>query len=105
MKSLIKAAVIAAVLAAPALSFAQSNAPLTRAQVEADLVQFKQNAPRSAFGRDPYYPVSAQAAEMRIAAADNGNAVVVGGASNSGSSASGSRTTVTPGAKSLYFGQ
>jgi Domain of unknown function (DUF4148) len=104
MKSLIKAAVIASVLAVPALSFAQSDAPLTRAQVQADLVQFEQSAPRGAFGRDPYYPVSAQAAETRIASA-NGNTVAVGGVSNNGSSASGSRADVKSGPNSIYFGQ
>jgi hypothetical protein len=105
MKSLIKAAVIGSVLAVPALSFAQTNAPLTRAQVNADLAQFRQNAPRSGFGVDPYYPASTQAAEARIAAAQNGSAVAVGGVPNEGSSASGSRPSVTPGAKSIYFGQ
>ncbi|MFP3607088.1 DUF4148 domain-containing protein, partial [Paraburkholderia sp. SIMBA_053] len=35
MKSLIKAVAIAAVLAIPAVSFAQSNQPVTRAQVRA----------------------------------------------------------------------
>jgi Domain of unknown function (DUF4148) len=110
MKSLIKAAVIGSVLAVPALSFAQTDAPqtdapLTRAQVNADLAQFRQNAPRSGFGVDPYYPASTQAAEARIAAAQNGSAVAVGGVPNDGSSASGSRPSVTPGAKSIYFGQ
>jgi Domain of unknown function (DUF4148) len=105
MKSLIKAAVIASVLAVPALSFAQSNAPLTRAQVQADLAQYRQNAPRSGFGVDPYYPASAQVAEARIAAAQNKNAGAVGGVSNDGSSVSGNRAAVSSGAKSIYFGQ
>lgn len=104
MKSLIQAAVIASVLAAPAISFAQSDAPLTRAQVNADLVQFEQNAPRGATGHDPYYPVSTQAAETRIAAV-NGGPAAVGGVSNNGSSASGSRADVTSGTKPLYFGE
>lgn len=104
MKSFIKAAVLASVLAVPALSFAQTDAPVTRAQVNADLVQFEQNAPRGAFGRDPYYPVSAQATQTRIAA-ENSNTVAIGGASNNGTSASGSRSTAAPGAKSLYFGE
>jgi hypothetical protein len=104
MKSLVKASVIAFVLAVPALSFAQSNASLTRAQVNADLVQFEQTAPRGAFGRDPYYPVSAQTAETRIAS-QQANGIAVGGASSGGTSASGSRSSATPGAKSLYFGE
>jgi uncharacterized membrane protein len=41
MKSLIQAVVVAAALAAPVAVFAQSNAPLTRAQVRAELVQLE----------------------------------------------------------------
>ena len=41
MKSLIQAVVIAAVLAAPVASFAQSNQPVTRAQVRAELIQLE----------------------------------------------------------------
>jgi hypothetical protein len=108
MKSLVQAALIASVLAIPAISFAQSDAaqssaPATRAQVEAELAQFKQYAPHSAFGNDPYYPAATQAAEARIASA-NGNAASVGGISNDGSSASGSGAAAT-GVKPTYFGE
>jgi uncharacterized membrane protein len=41
MKSLIQAAVVAAALAAPVAVFAQSNQPVTRAQVRAELVQLE----------------------------------------------------------------
>ncbi|OUL80970.1 DUF4148 domain-containing protein, partial [Paraburkholderia hospita] len=41
MKSLIQAVVIAAALAAPLAAFAQSNQPITRAQVRAQLVQLE----------------------------------------------------------------
>ncbi|HKT67295.1 MAG TPA: DUF4148 domain-containing protein, partial [Burkholderia sp.] len=42
MKSLIKAVALAALVAAPIVSFAQSNQqPLTRAQVRAELVQLE----------------------------------------------------------------
>ena len=41
MKSLIQAVALAAVLAVPAVSFAQSDAPVTRAQVRAELVQLE----------------------------------------------------------------
>jgi hypothetical protein len=104
MKLFLKATVIAAVALIPALSFAQSSAPVTRAQVRADLVQFEQNAPRGALGHDPYYPVSTQAAETRIAQ-ENSNSVAVGGTSNGGTSAAGSRLAPAPGAKPLYFGE
>jgi hypothetical protein len=108
MKSLVQAAVIASALAVPAISFAQSdaaqpNAPATRAQVEAELAQFKQYAAHSAFGHDPYYPASTQEAEARIASA-NGKAASIGGISNDGPSTPGGRTATT-GVKPTYFGK
>ena len=55
MKSLIQAVAIAAVLATPVASFAQSNSqPVTRAQVRAELVQIEQAGYSPARGRDPY---------------------------------------------------
>src|SRR5258708_36543752 len=66
MKSLICAVFAAAVLAAPAVSFAQvGNAPFTRAEVKADLVQVEQ-AGYSPARNDPNYPADIQAAEARI---------------------------------------
>ena len=91
MKSLVKAVAVALVLAAPVASFAQSNQPVTRAQVRAQLVQLEKagyNPSRS--GRDPYYPEDIQAAEARVAA-ENGSTSgvggVVGGSSESGRAA------------------
>lgn len=105
MKSLVQAALIAAVLAAPAISFAQSNAPVTRAQVQADLVQFEQAAGPRAFGRDPYYPASTQATEASIAAHNGATATTAayGGAAG-GVSASGQRVAASP-TDSVYFGR
>lgn len=66
MKSLICAAFAAAVLAAPTLSFAQaSNAPVTRAQVKAELVQLEQAGYNPA-RNDLNYPADIQAAEARV---------------------------------------
>ena len=73
MKSLIQAVAIAAILAAPAVSFAQSNQPVTRAQVRAELVQVEKAGYTPSRGRDPYYPSDIQAAEARVAA-QNGTA-------------------------------
>lgn len=95
MKSLIKAVAVALVLAAPVASFAQSNGPLTRAEVRAQLVQLEQAGYRPAAGRDPYYPADIQAAEARVAA-QNGNAQTSGyGSSTNGSSQSGNRAETT----------
>ena len=41
IKSLIPAVALASALVAPAVSFAQSNGPVTRAQVRAELVQLE----------------------------------------------------------------
>lgn len=41
MKSLIQAAVVAAVFAVPAISFAQTSQPVTRAQVREELAQLE----------------------------------------------------------------
>ncbi|HEX7936210.1 MAG TPA: DUF4148 domain-containing protein [Paraburkholderia sp.] len=104
MKSLIQAVVIATVLAAPVASFAQSNQPVTRAQVRAELVQLEKAGYQP--GRaDPYYPADLHAAQARIAA-ENGTAQPgvssYGGAAN-GSSESG-HTVSANGARSVYFG-
>ena len=101
MKSLVQAVVIAAAFAAPVAAFAQSNAPVTRAQVKAELIQFEQAGGRVNSSNDPYYPEDAQAAQARVNA-QNGNNEGYGGV-QAGSSASGA--PVQPnGAKPLYFG-
>ncbi|WP_175721952.1 DUF4148 domain-containing protein [Burkholderia anthina] len=59
----------------PVASFAQSgNAPLTRAQVRAQLVQVE-NAGYSPSRKDPTYPDSIQAAERRISLERTGSGV------------------------------
>lgn len=102
MKSLIQAVVVAAAFAAPVAVFAQSNAPVTRAQVKAELVQFEQAGGRPNYSNDPYYPQDAQAAQARISA-QNGNNQGVGGV-QAGSSASGAPVR-DEGVKPLYFGK
>jgi Domain of unknown function (DUF4148) len=87
MKSLIKAVVVVASLAASAAVFAQSNAPITRAQVRAELVQLEQAGYRVGDGDQAHYPDSIQAAQARVIA-QNGGASAYGG-SVAGSSQSG----------------
>ena len=87
MKSLIQAVVVAAALVAPVVSFAQSNAPVTRAQVRAELVQLEKAGYNPARGEDPYYPADIQAAEAKVAAqngAASGYGGVVSGSSHAG---------------------
>ena len=68
MKSLIQAVVVAAALVAPVASFAQSNAPVTRAQVRAELAQLEKAGYNPATANDVDYPDNLQAAEARVAA-------------------------------------
>ena len=104
MKSLIQTVVIAAVLAAPVASFAQSNQPVTRAQVRAELVQLEKAGYHPGHA-DPYYPADIQAAEARVAA-QNGTAQAAQssyGGVVSGSSQAGHAVTASD-TKSIYFG-
>lgn len=88
MKALIKAVLIACALSAPAFAFAQAaNAPVTRAQVQADLVRVEQAGYRPA-AVDPYYPADIQAAEAKIAAQpETPEAASVGGVTTGASQA------------------
>jgi opacity protein-like surface antigen len=104
MKSLVQALVVAAVLAAPVASFAQSNQPVTRAQVRAELVQLEK-AGYQPNRSDPNYPADIQAAQARVNA-QNGTALPATGAYGgvaSGSSQSGYAVPAN-GPKSVYFG-
>ena len=71
MKSLIHAVVIAAALAAPVAAFAQSNQPVTRAQVRAELIQLEEAGYHPGDGDNTSYPAEIQAAEAKVAAQNN----------------------------------
>jgi hypothetical protein len=89
MKSLIAAAFAVSILAAPAVTFAQdANAPVTRAQVRAELAQLEAAGYRPGVS-SPNYPADIQAAQARVAAQQSAY-----GASTNGSSQSGSRAAV-----------
>jgi hypothetical protein len=93
MKSLMKAVAIAAVLAAPVISFAQTNEPVTRAQVRNELVQLEKAGYNPATANDNDYPNDIQAAEARVAA-QNGNTTGYGSGAN-GSTQAGQRSETT----------
>ncbi|WP_334045420.1 DUF4148 domain-containing protein [Burkholderia cepacia] len=107
MKSLIKAVALAALVAAPVVSFAQSQQPLTRAQVRAELVQLE----KAGYNPNDWinYPENIQAAQAKIDAAQNtgAQADATGYGSNPvGTSQSGQRVLVPTAAdrSSVYFG-
>ncbi|MEI5999079.1 DUF4148 domain-containing protein [Paraburkholderia bengalensis] len=100
MKALISAVVLAAAVAAPVASFAQSNQqPLTRAEVRADLVRLEKA------GYDPLsdrqeYPKNIQAAEARVSA-QNGTGY---GVQTNGTSQAGRALADEKGPRSVFFG-
>jgi len=106
MKSLIQVVAVAAVLATPVASFAQSNAPVTRAQVRAQLVQLEKAGYRPGENDYTTYPAQIQAAEVRVAAQNDATSGI--GGAVSGSSAAGALAAVRPaandGLKPIYFG-
>lgn len=88
---LIQSLVVAAVVALPALSFAQSNHPVTRAEVRAELVAL-QKAGYNPSTDQTQYPQNILAAEARLNAQNAQGDVTASsyGPSMAGSSASGS---------------
>ncbi|CAE6718402.1 MULTISPECIES: DUF4148 domain-containing protein [Paraburkholderia] len=104
MKTLISAVVVAAALVAPVASFAQSNQPLTRAEVRAQLVQLEK-AGYNPIGDHVDYPANLQAAQARVDA-QNGTAQAVNsgyGAPIAGTSQAGRPLTGND-RNSVYFG-
>ncbi|WP_028218873.1 DUF4148 domain-containing protein [Paraburkholderia oxyphila] len=87
MKSLIQAVVIAATLAAPVAVFAQSNQPLTRAQVREELIQIEKAGYNPASANPYEYPANIQAAEARVAAQNSAVGGVTSGSSQEGHAA------------------
>ncbi|ASW01350.1 DUF4148 domain-containing protein [Paraburkholderia aromaticivorans] len=93
-KALVCFALAAGALAAPVLSFAQSNAPVTRAEVRADLVRLEQAGYNPSLADDADYPASIQAAEAKVAAQDAAQTTQssYGGMTQDGNTSSGTRT-------------
>ncbi|RQH04750.1 DUF4148 domain-containing protein [Paraburkholderia dinghuensis] len=100
MKSLIAAALAATVLAAPALSFAQqSQQPVTRAQLRAELADLEKVGYKPGLA-SPYYPQDIQAAMARVAANKDAAQATAYGAPANAATQAGVRENV----KSVYFG-
>ncbi len=90
MKSVMQAVALAVVLAAPVASFAQSDQPLTRADVKAQLKQIEQAGYNPAVATEASYPADIQAAEARVAGQ---NAMAPAGTTGYGPSTAGSSET------------
>jgi Domain of unknown function (DUF4148) len=85
----VQSLIVAAVVIVPAVSFAQSNGPVTRADVRAQLVQLEKAGYNPASDQTQY-PKNIEAAQARLNAESSVSATSYG-ASASGISASGSR--------------
>jgi hypothetical protein len=81
--------IAAAIFAIPALSFAQSSQPVTRAQVRAELIQLEKVGYNPASDQTQY-PKNIQAAQARVNA-ENGVSATSYGTSTSGTADAGSR--------------
>ena len=68
MKMLINAVARAAIFAAPIASFAQSQQPVTRAEIKTELKQLESVGYNPATATDAFYPSDIQAAEARVQA-------------------------------------
>ncbi|QGZ59949.1 DUF4148 domain-containing protein [Paraburkholderia acidiphila] len=101
MKPICKILGILTIMAAPIVSFAQSNTDMTRAQVRAELVQLEQAGYHPGDGDNTTYPTEIQAAEARVARQSGSSSY---GGVVSGSSASGA-PAARDGMKPIYFGQ
>jgi hypothetical protein len=95
MKSLIDAVVIAALISAPLAAFAQSNQPVTRAQVRAELIQLEKAGYNPGTANDDDYPANIQAAEARVAAQNRATQTSGYGSGTNGSSQAGGRSDST----------
>jgi hypothetical protein len=105
---LVQAISVAVALAAPAVTFAQSSAPLTRAQVRAELVQLEKAGYRTGDGDQTTYPAQLQQAEARVAhenAVSSGYGGTVSGSSASGAAKDADPQAEIPGLRPIYFGQ
>ncbi|HEX3378820.1 MAG TPA: DUF4148 domain-containing protein [Paraburkholderia sp.] len=99
VKSLIEAAVIAALIAAPLAAFAQSNQtnePVTRAQVRAELSQLEKAGYDPSNSNAVDYPANIQAAEAKVAAQNQAAQNSGYGTPANGSSQGSGRTDFAP---------
>jgi hypothetical protein len=108
MKRLINTAVTAAavaILSAPLASFAQTNAPLTRAQVRAELIQLEK-AGYQPNADEATYPAQLQAAEARVNEQRNAQAQTTDyGASTGTRTQSGVSESKRIDPQGVFFGQ
>ncbi len=102
MKSLIQTVAVAVSLAFPIASFAQSNEPMTRAQVQAQLAPFEQAGYNTA-GDPTHYAAGIQAADTSAGQQDDASAGYGGVADGASQSDTGIYLLNNVGLKSIYI--
>ena len=100
-KSLIQGIVVATVVMVPAVSFAQEQAPVTRAQLKGEIVQLEKSG-YSPAGSDIGYPANLQAAEARSSDEERSAVTTTYGGKVVGTTETGSRASVAPRVTSPY---
>jgi hypothetical protein len=104
MKSSIGVVLVASLLSTPLVAFAQTNAPLTRAQVRDELVQLR-NAGYNGNASDTAYPADLEAALTRVAAQQQAAPHSTGYGMESGGSSQAGQPKAADNEKPIYFGQ
>jgi hypothetical protein len=104
MKTLIRAVTVAAMLSAPVFAFAQSNGPVTRAQVKTELSTLEAAGYKPA-SNEPDYPANLQAAEQKVQTQSVAQTDTQGfGRTIARSSQSGAKRALPGDRNSIYFG-
>jgi hypothetical protein len=96
IKSILKVLPVVGALVIPVIPFAQTAAPVTRAEVRAQLVELESVGYRPA-SRDLYYPAAIQAAEARVAqvnSAGDSSTAGVGGTTEPTSQSGSGRSSI-----------
>jgi hypothetical protein len=104
MKSWVNVVTAAVVLSAPLASFAQSSAPMSRAEVRAELGQIE-TAGYSPAAEDASYPSKLQAAESRVADIRLAQAQAEGYGSSTGAASQSGSASKRIDPQGVFFGQ
>ena len=104
MKSWVHAVIAVAVLSAPLASFAQSTAPVSRAEVRGELVQLEK-AGYSPAAEDASYPAKLQAAEARVADVRMAQAQTSGYGASTGTATQSGSVSKRNDPQGVFFGQ
>ncbi|BBU27598.1 hypothetical protein BTHE68_13320 [Burkholderia sp. THE68] len=104
MKSWVNAVIAAAVVSSPLASFAQSSAPVSRAEVRAELIQLEK-AGYSPAAEDASYPAKLQAAEARVDDVRLAQAQAEGYGASTGAASQSGRASKRVDPQGVFFGQ